>query len=195
MMKNLLEIIRKKEVLYLEEHPTKTNDYSTWDLLTLVGSLEACVPRVQKRVSILRLSLAGVAVPWNALEAIPPVRLRDEHPCHFPVSWGNPGRRSLALVHSLAHSGGWKGKCALSGSVPYARSATRCPWTERSFRSAEETVRRSRCTSLWGSSLMGGGRSWVSGCSGLRGRAPKNEGGAQGPLAAGHKKGEDLHYG
>ena len=50
MVKGLLEsIMREERAMYLEEHPTKANGYSTRDLLTLVGPVEDLrVPRVRE---------------------------------------------------------------------------------------------------------------------------------------------------
>ncbi|MEM3658662.1 MAG: transposase [Candidatus Hadarchaeum sp.] len=51
MVKGLLErLMQEERALYLEEHPTKANGYSTRDLLTLTGPLEDLkVPRVRER--------------------------------------------------------------------------------------------------------------------------------------------------
>ena len=57
-MKGLLEsILREEQAMYLEQHPTKANGYSTRDLLTLVGPLEDLyVPACGKGISIPRSS-------------------------------------------------------------------------------------------------------------------------------------------
>ena len=50
MTKDLLwAVMREERAMYLEEHPTKANGYSTRDLLTFVGPLEDLhVPRVRE---------------------------------------------------------------------------------------------------------------------------------------------------
>ena len=117
MMKGLLEsILREEQAMYLEQHPTKANGYSTRDLLTLVGPLEDLhVPRVREgdfHPKILPVSATDLPRTFRSRPR--PLRLWGKHPRHLSLPRRDLRRVLLAPEHLPAHPGG--GGAGLAGA-------------------------------------------------------------------------------
>ena len=74
-------LTKEERKIYVEQHPTKTNDSDTRDLLTRVGLVEDLkVPPYGKTISIPGSSLTGSGLPGTFRNLPRSLRCRGKHP-------------------------------------------------------------------------------------------------------------------